>query len=56
VGVGTSGKGVLPRSPNNDELFIREATSIDNHTYRFARRARQEGIDDPISMMRRPTR
>jgi glutathione synthase/RimK-type ligase-like ATP-grasp enzyme len=38
-----------------DGLFIREATSIDNHTYRFARRAWQEGmpvIDDPISMIR----
>src|SRR5580658_2907728 len=35
-----------------DGLFIRETTSIDNHTYRFARRAWQEGmpvIDDPIS-------
>src|SRR5882757_3689003 len=34
-----------------DGLFIRETTSIDNHTYRFARRAWQEGmpvIDDPI--------
>jgi len=38
-----------------DALFIRETTSIDNHTYRFARRAIQEGmpvIDDPISMIR----
>jgi glutathione synthase/RimK-type ligase-like ATP-grasp enzyme len=38
-----------------DSLFIRETTSIDNHTYRFARRAWQEGmpvIDDPISMIR----
>ncbi|HVV61077.1 MAG TPA: RimK family protein [Pseudolabrys sp.] len=38
-----------------DGLFIREGTSIDNHTYRFARRAWQEGmpvIDDPISMIR----
>src|SRR5205807_1133771 len=38
-----------------DGLFIRETTSIDNHTYRFARRACQEGmpvIDDPISMIR----
>src|SRR5262249_32971760 len=34
-----------------DGLFIRETTSIDNHTYRFARRAWQEGmpvIDDPL--------
>src|SRR6202000_3558800 len=38
-----------------DGLFIRETSSIDNHTYRFARRAWQEGmpvIDDPISMIR----
>jgi glutathione synthase/RimK-type ligase-like ATP-grasp enzyme len=38
-----------------DGLFIRETTSIDNHTYRFARRAWQEGmpvIDDPVSMIR----
>jgi len=38
-----------------DALWIRETTSIDNHTYRFARRAMQEGmpvIDDPISMIR----
>src|SRR5208337_4957150 len=27
-----------------DGLFIRETTSIDNHTYRFARRAWQEGM------------
>jgi glutathione synthase/RimK-type ligase-like ATP-grasp enzyme len=38
-----------------DALWIRETTSIDNHTYRFARRAMQEGmpvIDDPVSMIR----
>jgi glutathione synthase/RimK-type ligase-like ATP-grasp enzyme len=38
-----------------DGLFIRETTSIDNHTYHFARRAWQEGmpvLDDPISMIR----
>jgi glutathione synthase/RimK-type ligase-like ATP-grasp enzyme len=38
-----------------DGLLIRENTSIDNHTYRFARRAWQEGmpvIDDPVSMIR----
>jgi len=45
----------LPRLAEFDALFIRETTSIDNHTYRFARRAMQEGmpvIDDPISMIR----
>ena len=38
-----------------DALFIRETTRIDDHTYRFARRAFQEGmpvIDDPMSMIR----
>jgi glutathione synthase/RimK-type ligase-like ATP-grasp enzyme len=45
----------LPRLAEFDALFIRETTSIRNHTYRFARRAVQEGmpvIDDPISMIR----
>jgi glutathione synthase/RimK-type ligase-like ATP-grasp enzyme len=45
----------LSRLAEFDALFIRETTSIDNHTYRFARRAVQEGmpvIDDPISMIR----
>ncbi len=45
----------LPRLAEFDALFIRETTSIDDHTYRFARRAMQEGmpvIDDPISMIR----
>jgi glutathione synthase/RimK-type ligase-like ATP-grasp enzyme len=45
----------LARLAEHDALFIRETTSIDNHTYRFARRAAQEGmpvIDDPVSMMR----
>ena len=38
-----------------DALFIRETTSISNHTFRFARRAEQEGmpvIDDTVSMIR----
>ena len=38
-----------------DGLFIRATTSIDNYTYRFAQRARSEGmpvIDDPQSMIR----
>jgi len=45
----------LARLAEFDALFIRETTSIDNHTYRFARRAVQEGmpvIDDPMSMIR----
>lgn len=38
-----------------DALFIRATTSITNHTYKFARRAEQEGmpvIDDTASMIR----
>lgn len=45
----------LTRLAEFDALFIRETTSIRNHTYRFAQRAVQEGmpvIDDPISMIR----
>jgi len=45
----------LPKLANYDALFIRETTMISNHTYRFARRAQQEGmpvIDDPLSMIR----
>jgi glutathione synthase/RimK-type ligase-like ATP-grasp enzyme len=45
----------LSRLAEFDALFIRETTSIRNHTYYFARRATMEGmpvIDDPISMIR----
>lgn len=38
-----------------DALFIRETTAINNHTYRFAKRAESEGmvvIDDPHSILR----
>ncbi|WP_205500713.1 RimK family protein [Rufibacter psychrotolerans] len=38
-----------------DALFIRETTSVNHHTYRFARRAHAEGlvvIDDPVSILR----
>lgn len=38
-----------------DALFIRETTSVNHHTYRFARRAAAEGlavIDDPQSILR----
>jgi len=45
----------LSKLANYDALFIRETTDISNHTYRFARRAVQEGmpvIDDPVSMIR----
>jgi glutathione synthase/RimK-type ligase-like ATP-grasp enzyme len=48
-------KGDLDRVAEFDALWIRATTSIDNFTYRFARRAQQEGmpvIDDPQSMIR----
>lgn len=38
-----------------DALFIRETTRINDHTYRFSRRAAAEGmvvIDDPVSIAR----
>lgn len=38
-----------------DALFIRETTSVFNHTYRFSKRAELEGlivIDDPLSILR----
>jgi glutathione synthase/RimK-type ligase-like ATP-grasp enzyme len=38
-----------------DALFIRETTTLTNHTYRFARKAEREGlavIDDPSSIVR----
>ena len=38
-----------------DGLFIRETTTLSNHTYRFAHRAEREGmvvIDDPVSILR----
>jgi glutathione synthase/RimK-type ligase-like ATP-grasp enzyme len=38
-----------------DALFIRETTRVDHHTYRFASRAKSEGlivIDDPDSIVR----
>ncbi len=42
------------RIPEFDALFIRETTSVTNHTYRFSRRAFAEGlvvIDDPWSIL-----
>lgn len=38
-----------------DALFIRETTNIDHHTFRFAKKAEDEGmpvIDDPLSIIR----
>ena len=59
---GSLGIGVEPiqrkdfmRVGEYDALFIRETTSISNHTFRFAQKADHEGvvvIDDPISILR----
>ncbi len=49
------GRDVFGRIAEFDALFIRETTSVNHHTYRFARRAELEGlvvIDDPISIIR----
>mgnify|MGYP003647675343 FL=1 len=49
------GPGDLASLAEYDALFIRTTTAIDNYTYRFARRAEQEGmpvIDDTTSMIR----
>ncbi len=43
------------RLPEFDALFIRETTSIDHHTYRFAKKAESMGlvvVDDPTSIVR----
>ncbi|EJF09851.1 RimK family protein [Pontibacter sp. BAB1700] len=43
------------RLPEFDALFIRETTSVNHHTYKFARKAYADGlvvIDDPISILR----
>jgi glutathione synthase/RimK-type ligase-like ATP-grasp enzyme len=45
----------LDRLSEHDALWIRETTNIDHHTFRFAKRAEQEGmpvIDDPTSIVR----
>jgi glutathione synthase/RimK-type ligase-like ATP-grasp enzyme len=45
----------LSRVAQFDALFIRESTNVNNHTYRFARRASAKGlivIDDPISILK----
>nr|WP_238934713.1 RimK family protein [Maricaulis parjimensis] len=55
VEVAPLGPGDLASVAEYDALFIRATTAIDNYTYRFARRAEQEGmpvIDDTASMIR----
>ncbi|HPJ42697.1 MAG TPA: RimK family protein [Spirochaetota bacterium] len=49
------GKDDMHRLPEFDALFIRETTSVNHHTYRFAQRASAEGlivIDDPESIIK----
>jgi len=49
------GPDELGRIAEFDALFIRETTSVNHHTYRFASRAEAEGlvvIDDPESIVR----
>jgi glutathione synthase/RimK-type ligase-like ATP-grasp enzyme len=48
-------KKSYPRLAEYDALFIRETTSINHYTYRFAKKAETEGmvvIDDPDSIVR----
>jgi glutathione synthase/RimK-type ligase-like ATP-grasp enzyme len=55
LGVEVIGKKDFERIPEFDALWIRENTNIDHHTFRFAKRAEQEGlpvIDDPNSIIR----
>ena len=49
------GRQDFDRIAEFDGLWIRENTNIDHHTFRFAKRAEQEGlpvIDDPSSIIR----
>lgn len=55
LGVEVITKQDFDRIPEFDALWIRENTNIDHHTFRFAKRAEQEGmpvIDDPNSIIR----
>ncbi|GAA0784027.1 RimK family protein [Marinobacterium sediminicola] len=55
IDVSLIGKKDFGHLAEYDGLFIRETTSISNHTYRFAKKAEREGLvvfDDPTSIMR----
>ncbi|WP_319558137.1 RimK family protein [Thiomicrorhabdus sp.] len=55
IGVERIGRKDYMRLGEFDALFIRETTSVDHYTYRFAKKARAEGlvvIDDPESIVR----
>lgn len=48
-------KDDLPIVGEYDALFIRETTAVNNHTYRFAKKAQSNGVvvmDDPQSILR----
>ena len=49
------GRDDYARLAEFDALFIRETTSVNHHTYRFAQRAASEGLivmDDPLSIVK----
>lgn len=49
------GRAEYPRIAEYDALFIRATTSVTNHTFRFASRAKNEGlivVDDPDSILK----
>lgn len=55
IDVETIGKADIGRLAEFDGLFIRETTGIDNHTYRFAKKAESEGMvvmDDAESILK----
>ncbi len=55
IDVSLIGKKDFSHLAEYDGLFIRETTSISNHTYRFAKKAEHEGLvvfDDPTSILR----
>lgn len=55
LGVEAIGRHDMDRVAGYDALWIRETTNIDHHTFRFAKRAEQEGmpvLDDPASIIR----
>lgn len=55
IAVETVTKADLPRLAEYDALFIRETTNVNHHTFRFARKAEEEGMpvmDDSLSILR----
>jgi len=55
IGVEIISRDDYTRLAEFDALFIRETTNVNHHTYRFARRAKAEGlivVDDPDSILK----